>query len=47
MAAIFAENIFSVDNMSALVQVMASHQTGGKPLSESMMIEFTDAIWCR
>ena len=29
-------------NKPALVQVMAWRQTGGKPLSEPMMIQFTD-----
>ena len=31
------------DNKSALVQVMAWHQTGDKPLPEPMLAEFTDA----
>ena len=30
------------DNMPALVQVMAWHQTGDKPLPEPMLAEFTD-----
>ena len=32
-----------IDNMSALVQVMARRWTGHKPLSEAMMAQFTDA----
>ena len=32
-----------IDNMSALVQVMAWHQIGNKPLPEPMLIQFTDA----
>ena len=32
-----------VDNKPALVQVMAWHRIGNKPLSESMMAQFTDA----
>ena len=31
-----------IDNNPALVQVMAWHQIGAKPLSEPMMIQFTD-----
>ena len=31
-----------IDNRSALVQVMAWHQTGAKPLPEPMMTQFTD-----
>ena len=31
-----------IDNMSALVQVMAWFLTGGKPLPEPMMTQFTD-----
>ena len=31
------------DNNLALVQVMASHRTGNKPLSEPMLTQFTDA----
>ena len=30
-------------NSAALVQVMACHQTGGKPLPEPMLIQFIDA----
>ena len=32
-----------IDNKSALVQVMAWHQTGDKPLPEAIMTRFTDA----
>ena len=32
-----------LDNKLALVQVMARHRTGHKPLSEPMMTQFTDA----
>ena len=32
-----------IDNNSALVQGMAWHRTGDKPLPEAMMIQFTDA----
>ena len=31
------------DNMSALVQIMAWRRPGDKPLSEPMLIQFTDA----
>ena len=31
------------DNKSALVQVMAWHRTGAKPLPEPMLTQFTDA----
>ena len=31
-----------IDNMSALIQVMAWRRTGDKPLPEAMMTEFTD-----
>ena len=31
------------DNMTALVQIMASHQTGNRPLSETILICFTEA----
>ena len=35
-----------IDNMPALVQVMAWHLTGDKPLPEPMMTQFTDAyMW--
>ena len=34
---------FPTDNKSVLVQVMAWHQTGAKPLPEPMMNYFTDA----
>ena len=33
----------SINNKPALVQIMAWHQTGNKPLSEPMMAWFTDA----
>ena len=32
-----------IDNKTALVQVMAWHRTGNKPLPEPMLIKFTDA----
>ena len=32
-----------IDNKPALVQVMASHQTGDKPLPEPILIQFTNA----
>ena len=32
-----------IDYKSPLVQVMAWHQTGEKPLPESMLTQFTDA----
>ena len=32
-----------IDYKSALVQVMAWHRTGEKPLPESMLTQFTDA----
>ena len=32
-----------IDYKSALVQVMAWHRTGEKPLPESMLTKFTDA----
>ena len=32
-----------IDNKPALVQVMAWHWTGDKPLSEPMMAQFNDA----
>ena len=32
-----------IDDISALVQVMAWRQTGNKPLSEPMLSQFTDA----
>ena len=35
-----------IEYKSALVQVMAWHRTGEKPLPESMLTRFTDAyIW--
>ena len=33
-----------IDNKAALVQVMAWHQTGTKPLPESVLTRFKDAI---
>ena len=36
----------SISNMTALVQIMAWHQWGAKPLSEPMMVQFTAAgMW--
>ena len=36
----------ATDSKSALVQVMAWHQTGDKPLPEAMMTQFTDTyMW--
>ena len=32
-----------IDNKSVLVQVIAWHRTGDKPLSEPMLTQFTDA----
>ena len=32
-----------IDNKTALVQVMARHPTGDKPLPEAMLIQFSDA----
>ena len=32
-----------INNKSALVQVMAWHRTGDKPLPEAMMAQFSDA----
>ena len=32
-----------IDNKAALVQVVAWHRTGDKPLPESMFTQFTDA----
>ena len=35
-----------IDSKSALVQVMAWHRTGNKPLPEPMLAQFTDAyMW--
>ena len=36
-----------IDNRSALVQVMAWHQTGAKPLPEPMLTQFNDAYLCQ
>ena len=33
----------ALDNKSALIQVMAWHRKGNKPLPEPMLIQFTDA----
>ena len=33
----------SINNIPALVQIMAWHQPGDKPLSEPMLTQFTDA----
>ena len=33
----------SIDNLPALVQIMAWRQTGNKPLPEWMMTQYTDA----
>ena len=32
-----------IENMPALVQIMAWRRTGNQPFSESMMVNFTDA----
>ena len=35
-----------IDNRATLVQVMAGHRTGDKPLPEPMLTQFTDAyMW--
>ena len=36
----------SNDNNSALIEIMAWHRIGDKPLPEPMMSEFMDAVWC-
>ena len=36
----------AIDNKPALVQVMAWHGTGAKPLPEPMLTQFTDAYIC-
>ena len=33
------------DSYSLLLQVMAQHRTGNKPLPEPMMTKFIDAMW--
>ena len=33
-----------IGNIPALVQIMAWHRPGGKPLSEAMMAKFTDLM---
>ena len=38
-------DICSIDSKSALVQVMAWHQTGTKPSPEPMLTQCEDAIW--
>ena len=35
-----------IDNMSSLVQIMACHRIGDKPLSRPMMVQSTDAYMC-
>ena len=35
-----------INNKPALVQIMAWRQTGDKPLSEAVMVQFTDAYLC-
>ena len=40
-------NAFSSIKKSALVQAMAWHHRGAKPLPESMLTQFTDAYMCR
>ena len=35
-----------INNIPALVQIMAWHRTGDKPLSEPMMTQFNDAYLC-
>ena len=35
-----------IDNKPSLVQIMAWHQTGAKPLSQPLMAQFTDAYMC-
>ena len=37
----------TIDNKSALVQVMACYWTGDKPLPEPMLTQFTDAYMRR
>ena len=44
---IYNEACSSINNISSLVQVMAWHQTGAKPLPESMKTKVPDAIWHR
>ena len=34
-----------IDNNSTSVKVMPWHQTGGMPLPEPMMTQFTDDMW--
>ena len=35
-----------IDKKLALVEIMARWQTRDEPLSEPMMTQFTDTIWC-
>ena len=35
-----------IDNKSALLQVMAWHWTGDKPLPEPVLTQFTDTFMC-
>ena len=35
-----------IDNKSTLVQVVACHLTGDKPLLEPMLTKIYDALWC-
>ena len=35
-----------INNISALIQIMAWRLTGDKPLSEPMMTQFNDAYMC-
>ena len=35
-----------INNIPALIQIMAWRQTGDKPLSEPMMAQFNDAYMC-
>ena len=39
----FHRNVFFIDNMTALAQIMAWHRTGDKPLSGAMLVCCTDA----
>ena len=35
----------AIGNKSALIQAMAFHQTGEKPLPEPMLIKFYNTLW--
>ena len=35
-----------INNITALVQLMAWHRPGDKPLSEPVMVQFSDAYMC-